>query len=185
MSVVVVTPPNPEIDLELVKQHLRVEHGDDDELIQAYLDAAVAHIDGPFGKLNRAIWEQTLELRQNTFSAPIRLPYGPVSAVASIKYVDADGVEQTVSADDYLLTSDGYVVLAHGSSWPRLRGDAEGVRVRYTAGFETVPSSILSAVMLTVGHWYANRETVVVGEGAAEVPMAVEALLAPYRLWSI
>ncbi|NWN92292.1 phage gp6-like head-tail connector protein [Marinobacter adhaerens] len=40
---------------------------------------------------------------------------------------------------------------------------------------------ITTAMLLLIGHWYANRESVVIGTTASEVPMAVEALLAPYR----
>ncbi|WP_047537404.1 head-tail connector protein [Pseudomonas sp. 11/12A] len=33
------------------------------------------------------------------------------------------------------------------------------------------------AVLLLVGHWYANREAVVIGAAASQVPMGVNALL--------
>jgi len=185
MSVVVVTPPAPAIDLVTVKAHLRVEHDSDDALLQAYIDGATSHIDGPRGWLGRAIWAQTLELRQNVFGGTIRLPYGPIQSVASIKYVDTDGTEQTLPADQYLLTNDGVVALAYDAEWPTLRGDAEGVRVQYIAGYETLPAAILPAVLMIVSHWYQNREAVVVGQGAAEMPMSAQALLAQYRSWAI
>ena len=35
---------------------------------------------------------------------------------------------------------------------------------------------------MMVGHWYDNRETVVLGMSVAELPMAVNALLARYRV---
>lgn len=188
MSIVVVTPPAPAIDRDLVDAHLRLEVGvehEDDALIDAYVAAAVAHIDGPRGSLGRAIWPQTLELRQNVFGGSIRLPYGPIQSVTSVKYVDPDGAEQTISADDYLLTNDGVVTLAYGESWPSLRGDAEGVRVRYVAGFATLPDAILPAVLMTVANWYKNREAVVVGQGAADLPFAAKALLGQFQSWAI
>jgi hypothetical protein len=40
---------------------------------------------------------------------------------------------------------------------------------------------ITTAMLLLIGHWYANRESVVVGTITSELPMAVEALIAPYR----
>lgn len=184
MTVVVVTPPGPDIALDTVKEHLRVDHADDDTLIQAYIDAACSHIDGPHGILNRAIWPQTLELRQNVFGCPARLPYGPVSEIVSIKYVDQSGTEQTADAGLYYQAGD-VIHLASGASWPSLRGDAEGVRIRYDAGFEVVPNAIVQAVMLLIGHWYANRETVTVGQSGVELPMASQALLSPYRIWAI
>lgn len=185
MSVVVVTPPVPAIDLELVKTHLRVEHGGDDTLIQAYIDAAVSAIDGPGGSLGRCLWPQTLELRKTTLSAPFRLPYGPVDAITSVKTVDLAGIEQTMSSTDYLLTNAGDLTLTHNASWPSLRGDTEGVRIRYQAGYETLPPAILPAVMLMVGDLYANRETVAQVTGAVQMSMTVQNLLGPYRAWSI
>lgn len=185
MSVVVVTPPAPDIDLDLVKGHLRVDHDDDDTLIEAFVAAVIDHIDGPGGWLDRAIWPQTLELRQNAFGGSIRLPYGPATSITSIKYVDPDGAEQTLSAPNYVLMNSGEVVLAHNASWPNLRGDAEGVRIRYVAGFATLPPAILSAVLLMVGDLYQNRETVGDVTGSIQMSMTVQALLAPFRVWSV
>ena len=40
------------------------------------------------------------------------------------------------------------------------------------------------AMKMLVAHWYANREAVAVGQSApAKMPLAVEALLAPYRIF--
>lgn len=36
---------------------------------------------------------------------------------------------------------------------------------------------VQQAILLLVGHWYTNREAVVVGAAPASVPMAVESLL--------
>lgn len=185
MSVFVVAPPDPDIDLELVKTHLRVEDDDDDVLIEAFIAAACAHIDGPQGWLGRCIWSQTLELRQNVFCGPIRLPYGPVTEIVSVKYVDSAGAEQTLAEAGYVLLTDGAVDLAHGASWPSHRGDAEGVRIRYVAGFETLPPAILSAVLLMVGDLYLNRETVGEVTGQIQMSMTVQALLAPFRNWRV
>lgn len=187
MSVVVVTAPVPGISLSLVKADLRVDHDEDDTLIQAFIDAACAHIDGPQGWLGRSIWTQTLELRQNVFGSCTRLPYGPVSEITSIKYVDGTGTEQTLAGSVYTLTNAGEIVLAHNQSWPNLRGDAEGVRIRYVAGFSTLPKAILPAVLMMVADLYAFRETAVVGTGSGAIQMSttVENLLSSFRHWRV
>lgn len=46
------------------------------------------------------------------------------------------------------------------------------------------PSSFKAAMLLLIGHSYANREAVVTGTIATEVPMAVESLLWSSRNWS-
>lgn len=185
MSVVVITPPAPDIDLELVKTQLRVEGEDDDVLIQAFIDAACSHIDGPSGWLGKSIWPQTLELRQNALCGPIRLPYGPISEVASVKYIDSDGVEQTVDDATYTLTGDGNLVLAYNQSWPSHRGDAEGVRIQYEAGFEETPSAVIAAVLIMVADLYKNRESNGPDGSAIQMSTTVENLLAPFRVWRV
>ena len=40
---------------------------------------------------------------------------------------------------------------------------------------------ITTAMLLLIGHWYENRESVVIGSTTSELPMAVESLISPYR----
>ena len=49
---------------------------------------------------------------------------------------------------------------------------------------EDFPASFKAALLLLIGHSYANREAVVVGTITAEVPIAVESLLWSSRNWS-
>lgn len=186
MNVVTITPPEPLVSLALAKQHLRVEHETDDELIQAYIDAASGHIDGPGGWLGRAIGLQTLEARFDRFGCDlIRLSHGPLQSVTSVTYDDEDGDETVL--DDELYTLDDYgALLAYGGSWPFARLRAGSVRVRYQAGYTTIPGAITAAVLLMVGDLYLNRETVIEG-GMGAIPMSttVENLLGPYRVWSL
>lgn len=44
---------------------------------------------------------------------------------------------------------------------------------------------LTTAMLLLIGHWFENREAVVIGTIVAELPMAVEALIAPYRHYQI
>ena len=41
------------------------------------------------------------------------------------------------------------------------------------------------AALLIIGHWYANRESVVVGASGASLPLAFDALLQPYVRYGI
>ncbi|AIR90224.1 head-tail connector protein [Pseudomonas cremoricolorata] len=45
------------------------------------------------------------------------------------------------------------------------------------------PASFKSALLLLIGHSYANREAIVTGTIAAELPLAVESLLWSSRDW--
>ncbi|MDW2745141.1 head-tail connector protein [Atlantibacter subterraneus] len=44
-------------------------------------------------------------------------------------------------------------------------------------------SGIWAAMLLLIGHWYANREAVNVGNITSELPLGVEALLMQHRRW--
>lgn len=179
MSVLVVTPPEPLVSITDAKTHLREPEGAD-ELIKSYIAAASAWIDGPNGWLGRSIGQQTLEFRGHVFSACDRLPYGPVQSIETVQYVDPVGVEQTLGPDTYILAG-GRILPAHGASWPSVRGDAEGVRIRYVAGEDVVPPQVRQAVLLLVGQWFRNRMAVNVGNIVNELPFGVEALLSPLR----
>ena len=43
------------------------------------------------------------------------------------------------------------------------------------------PAPVLQAVRLMVAHYYANREAVVIGSAATELPLGAERMLAPWR----
>ncbi|PHN56387.1 hypothetical protein AO286_25975 [Pseudomonas syringae] len=92
------------IELSLVKTHLRVDHDEEDVLIQGYVDAALAHVEQHCDRI-------------------------------------------LVEADPVLPEQMGFTKDVH------------------------------QAILLLVGHWYANREAVVIGGAPAEVPLAFDRLL--------
>ncbi len=190
MNVAVVEPPTRFIHWEEVKAALRLSSDHDFELGERLVDAAVAWLDGPAGWLGRCLGQQTLELTDWGFGNNA-LPYGPVVSIESITYRTGSGSMQELPGDKYrLLRTGGLAALPAGTAWPSLAYDPEAVSIRYVAGYpdaeggrRTVPEAIVQAVLLIVGHWYRNREDVVTGTIATQLPMAAEALLSPYRLW--
>lgn len=213
MPLYLVTKPVATIlSLADAKTHLRVPHTDDDDDIQAMIDAAVAHLDGRDGVLNRALADQTWNLKIDCFpyycrgygawlSREIRLPLPPLIEVVSVKYIDDDGDEQTFDDGSYYVSgvgdvTGGRITLTADASWPDIHSQwPEPVTVQFRAGYIDasespptidVPAPIVSAIKLIVGHLYRNRETVVVGDGAVavEVPQTAEWLLAPYKVYA-
>lgn len=159
MRVLVVTPPEPFISLDEVKEFLRVDHSDHDTLLGTHIGAACAELDGPTGWLGRAIGLQTLELRADDFSSDeFDLPFPEIIDVTSVKYLDADGAEQTIDAADYELAGT-LLRRAYDITWPSPRSHAEVVRIRYRAGYQTtVPDDLKSAAMLHVKVLYDQPE---------------------------
>ncbi|HET7255568.1 MAG TPA: head-tail connector protein [Xanthobacteraceae bacterium] len=182
----VITPPEPLITWDEADAQLNLS-GDTSEqgLVELYIKAVSAHLDGPEGWLGRAVGVQTLEARGRYFSeSEFDLPRPPVISVTSVKYLDTEGVEQLLDSEIYEPRGDT-IVRAHGKSWPAVRSDAESVRVRYQAGYAEVPWPIKAAAMLMIGDLFANRETVTDLQSSRIVMSAtVESLLSPYRIWA-
>lgn len=185
MQVIVIEAPAPVLELGAVKTHLRVDGVADDVLIAGYIAAAQGWIDGPGCWLGRSLGEQELELRVDQFCGTMALPYGPIIEIGSVGYVDEAGAEQTVPDVVYELIGND-VVPVPGASWPAAASRREAVRIRYMAGYrDGVPPTIRQALLLLIGHWYANRETVNIGNISSSLPFATEALLSSYRVWSV
>lgn len=189
-------PADPVVSLADMKAHLRVDHSEEDTLIQALEQAAVQHLDGADGWLGRALLQQTWELRLEDFcDDEIRIPLPPLITVDSIQYYNGLGVLTTLPTTYYEVvgatsSQPACVALRHGYVWPVPDIREEAVIITFTAGYSinsspaegSVPMPIVQAIKLAVGHWYANRESVAIGVSVAELPMAFEALLAPFRV---
>lgn len=170
MAVVVIEPANPLVDWSEAEVHLRLDNDDNEQpYVEALIAAAQQWIDGPGGWLGRAVGQQTLEWSGDCL--PDRLPYAPVRSLVSVT-VDGDAVEGGS------VTADGRLTLPDCHS----RG---ATVVRYVAGYAKPPAPIKQAMLLLIGQWYLHRENIAVGQTVAELPMAVEALLSPYRVWSV
>lgn len=185
MDVVVVEPRADElVALALLKKHLRLEHDDDDDLVELYAEAVTSWLDGPAGWLNRSLAPQTLRvtLALKAPDADVALPYGVASEVSAVTWLDSDGAGQTVDGADYELVGSSLRLTA-GSQWP----SADKLTVTYVAGYEAgaAPKAIVAAILLMTGDLYAIRETAVVGSISADIKMtsSAERLLTPYRLW--
>ena len=194
MSLKPVTPPAAEpVSLAEAKAHLRVDTSDDDALITSLIVAARQWCEG---YQNRAYVTQTWDLVLDDWPADpcpdrVRVPLPPLQSVASLKYTDADGVQATMPATDYLVdvaSQPGRLVLAYGKVWPTVTlRPAAAIEVRFTAGYGlavAVPETVKQAIKLLVGHLYEHREATSVDE-LSEVSFAVKALLGLERIWPL
>jgi uncharacterized phiE125 gp8 family phage protein len=183
-------PDERPISLEEAKAHARVYHAEDDALIETYIAAAVAHLDGRSGVLGRCMVDQQWRAQFSAWPADrqLRLPFPDVSAVV-VTYRDEDDAEQTLSATMYEVAEDeigGVLQLRRGFNSPALADDrAAPISVTFTAGYgdaEDVPATLRAALLLIVGHFYENREAVIVGQvDAKALPLGVDTLIAPHR----
>lgn len=190
------------VTLEEARAHCRIDADGspashpDDALVTSLIAAATQFIDGPHGLLSRCIVTQTWELVLDRFpSGAIGIPLPPLQSVESITYLNADGDSVVIPENGYSVDNarqPGYV-LPGPDGWPQVGDYINAVRIRFVAGYApegspidyraNVPQAIKQAILLIVGHWYENREDVIVGQMPMKVPMAADALLFPYRIW--
>jgi uncharacterized phiE125 gp8 family phage protein len=157
------------VSLAEAKLHLKVEHVDDDALIEAIITAATESAEHATG---RAVMLQTWELTLDAFPDAFELTRVPAASVTSLKYWDSTGIQQTLSGAAYALDNAddfafAYVVPAYASSWPTAREQINAVALRYVAGYAdaaSVPSVIKQWIKLQIGAMYENRQA----EGAVQ-----------------
>lgn len=192
-SIAVVTPAAAEpITLSDAKAHLRVDHNDEDTLIDGLIAAARRYAEG---YTRRALAAQVVDVFYDGFPAcsPFDLPMPPVQSIDEVAYMaPSDDEETTLEADTYVVDTDAQparVGLAASASWPATDDRIKTVRIRLTVGpgeGEGIPETIRQAMLLLIGHWYENREEVTLGERAAPVstPRTVSALLAMETIYA-
>ena len=189
-----ITPPAVEpVTLSAAKNHLRVDHTDDDALISAMISGARQFAEK---RTALAFITQTWELVIDEFPVnEIMIPLPPLQSVI-IKYDNPSGIETTLPANTYTVdnvSEPGWVV--PDGSWPTVFDGINAVRIQFVAGYnpgtgsppdlaENVPASLKSAILLHVGSLYAQRESFVIGTNVIDIPpsVAIDHMLRQYRV---
>lgn len=155
----------PLLTPEQCREQCRVDGDYADALLLALLAAAE---DSAAAYLNRAVFANASMLEEAQDALAETLAGAQSSYLAAIEAADAepDATKAQAMRD-----------VAQG------RLDAVKQTASRTLAGIIANGSILAAVRLTLGHLYANRESVVVESATAqELPLGVTALLRPYRL---
>lgn len=175
-------PASPVVSVVEAKRHLRVFHDDDDADIEAMVASAEAAIEGPTG-IGVALSPQTWRLSLDRFPCEIIVPLGPVTAVTSVGYVDANGSDATVTGLRFDLDSSPLRIWpARGTAWPSATCEPGAVKVTFVCGYVDLPKDLRWAILLLVGHLYENREAVTTDLKAVDLPMGVSSILERYRV---
>lgn len=183
-------PDGEPVTLAEAKSHLRVDVADDDVLITALITGSRLHLDGRDGWLNRALVTQDWDLTLDAFPAgAIEVPLPPLQSITHIKYLDTTGVEQTWPASKYTVdikSAPGRIEPAYGETYPSTRAVLNAVTIRFRAGYgaaAAVPEAIKLGLKCLIAQFYEQREPVNVGNIVTEIPMHVDRILAPYKVW--
>ncbi len=179
--------PQAALPVEEFKDHLRLGSGfaDDgmqDGLIEVYLRAAMAAIEGRIGKMlfrRRFLW--VLECWRDDGQA---LPVSPVSGIVSVTLVTSAGSETLVAATSYRLILDLHRprLMGQGAGLPTIPTDGF-VKVVFDAGFgfswTDIPVDLRQAVMLLASEFYEHRHDD--ASQSAGLPFGVVTLIERWR----
>jgi uncharacterized phiE125 gp8 family phage protein len=180
------------------KEHLRiVDMTTDDDYIGVLIDTATAwcedYCDRTFAHKHYTVaFDDFPSLRIALPRPPVQLASVATNATVTISYVDQGGTTQTLTwaqsgTQQFRLDRDHVPALLYPlylENWPNVRLDDKAVQVTYLAGYggaANVPTPAKHAIKMLVGHWYANRESVLTGSISKELEFAVSALLANLR----
>ncbi|KQT37682.1 phage head-tail connector protein [Methylophilus sp. Leaf414] len=180
-------PQTEPVTVEFVRKHAEIDDDIDSEniLLEALISAAREHAEHICG---RAFADQTWEGVLDSFSlSNIGLPLTPILSIASIKYIDVNGVEQTLNNTVYGLDDYGMahsVALMPGQNWPAVSSSViNPIKIRFVAGYtaDTVPNVVKHWICLRVAQAFKNREAYA-ESGFVEMPF-VDRLLDSVRTY--
>lgn len=179
-------PATTAISLAEAKAFLRVDsdYDDDDSYITSLIGVATNVVE-QFTR--RRLITQTYNIYYDEFPPYMDLQVGNVASVTHVKYYDTDNTLQTLDTSQYdvdIRVKPGRIYQAEDGNFPDTYERANSVEVEFVVGSSAsdVEDAIKQAMYIVIGRYYENRQDVVTGTIASELPLMVEHLLTPYRL---
>lgn len=186
---------NEPLSVAEVKLHCRIDHNEEDPLLQSYITAVREHVEEVTG---RALVEKLVQYRFDDFNDVLGFEFRPLPFrnLSSFSYLDVNEIEQQVPTSIYrVITADrrAYITLRANQVWPSLLSDEDyPVQVTFVAspgtssGSPSIPvlhPSLRAAMLLMIGDLYENRESQITGTIIARSETAMN-LIRPFKLWS-
>lgn len=179
-------PTDTAITLAEAKQHLRIDSDFDDD--NAYITTLIGVATNMVEEFTRRrLITQTYNIFYDNFPPYIDLQVGTIASVINIKYYDSNNIEQTLAASEYDLDkriNPGRIYQSDTGSFPSTYDRPNAVEVEFIVGATAsdVEAAIKQAMLIIVGRYYEQRQDVVLGTIATELPLMVEHILTPYRI---
>jgi uncharacterized phiE125 gp8 family phage protein len=165
----IVAPTSEPVTLAETKEHLNIDHADDDRLLEGYIVAARHQAENYTKRqLMPATWKYIIrDFRgSNEVIELMRPPLSTVSSNVSIQYRDNTNSTNTLGATVYEVDSEripGRVYPSYSNEWPSnvLSDHPKSVQITFVSGYTgrpAVPRPIKHWIMQRVGVMYEYRE---------------------------
>lgn len=169
-----VTAPESLLTLDEAKNHLRVDHDDEDSLISSLIAAVCQMLDGETGlygfNIGSQVWKWTGYPRCYKFE--IEMPN--VTAITEVKYYNSSNTLITDDLANWELAAnneEAYIWPVSGA-WPTFYWRWDAFQIKYSVGFTEIPADIKQAALLIIAAMYDNR-----GDADFTIPAAAQALI--------
>jgi len=188
---ITVQPATEPITLVEAKSHLRVTFADEDTYINTLITSARKYCEA---YCNRVFITQTWRQNENAWAYPIKLMVNPVISLTSLKYIDTNEAQQTITDDTNNFQKDfnsdvAKIYSGLVEAFPAIGISINPIEIITVCGYgaaSDVPDDIKHAIKLMVSHLYENRDMVNVplNNLSSDIPMpsAVPSLLNRYRI---
>ena len=177
---------NPVYTTAQMKTFLKVDVTDDDTLIDNLIAAATESCQI---YTNRYFINTVVTQYSDNWKEFYSLYKSPVVSITHVKYYDTDDSLQTLASSNYILDNSyepARIGISVAGTLPSLADRINAVEVKYTVGYGTastdVPEGIRAAIGLTCANWYENRQSVITGRTATELPLSSQYLLNQYKV---
>lgn len=187
-SILLTAPAVEPVALAEMKAFLRVETGDDDEVIAALIAGSRIHVEA---QTRRALITQSWRLSRDNWpeDGRIKVLPAPLQMLDAARVYDDDGTTRAVDPQSFVLDLGASALAFAPWALPMPGRLVAGIELDVTVGYGdsalAVPEPLRQAIRLLVAHWYENRGLVATGTGNAVLPQTVSALLAPYRVLAL
>tara|TARA_R100001440_G_scaffold171_2_gene525 strand:- start:10872 stop:11456 length:585 start_codon:yes stop_codon:yes gene_type:complete len=175
------------VTLSEAKDHLRVSNTDDDTLITNLILAATQAAQN---YTNRFFINHSVRMDCDTWDETLYFYKSPVFSSTTIEYYGTSSTVYDVwDSVNYIVDKvhePARLLLQADKSYPTLADRKAAIKLTYVSGYGTaasdVPQAIKQAVLLMIGNFYENRQEVVVGRIATEMPKSAQYLLDQYKV---
>jgi len=171
------------VTLAQAKKQLRLEDSfaDENDLIQSYIDAAIANCENFIGG---HIIPGDLVITYDRFESPVIFEAFPLKTITTVKYFTNE-VETTLDSAAYVLTKQSEKVfkLRFKEDTPTTDERFDAVTITVACGFagNTIPKPIIQAIKMMVAQMYEYREDSFQNNVFNMTNSPAYALLRPYK----
>ena len=195
ITTIVTSPPVEPVDLDEVKEHLKITSSDTDSLLYNLSVAASEYVETFTG---RALVQQTWKMYLQDWPTgdEFEIPYPTLQSVTHIKYTDSDDNQTTWTSTYYEVDTDsepGRVILAYGESWPTATLHPKNpIEIQFVAGYSAssdstpdyrvnIPENIKNAIKLDVELRYIRAPESYINK----LKEVRDMILTPYKVWTL